>query len=996
MAKSRDLADSADVINFLDNLSADVNSGLTTKLSTTSNLSDLTDADAALVNIGLTATATELNYVDGVTSNIQTQLGTKLASASYTASDVLTKVKTVDGAASGLDADLLDGQHGSYYTDYTDTAISNLVDSAPGALDTLNELAAALGDDANFSTTVTNSIALKAPLASPTFTGTVTADGLSLSDNDKATFGAGDDLEIYHDGSHSFISDQGTGSLRLLAQNFVLANPTNTEAMLVAFPNGSVDLYYDNAEKLTTTSTGINVTGTVTADGLSISKNGTDHIAVIDTSSGQVTNLSTGNTVGYISVDPSNTVADSKFAVYVDGNEYLEVNPTGIDVTGTVTADGLSLGDNEKAIFGTGNDLSIYHNGAQSIIEDQGTGGLLIKGSTNLQLRSSADEVYINCVENAQVSLKYNNNTKLDTTATGIDVTGTVTMDGLTVADNTPIITIEDTDGATTGFFSATGSTVRFGASTSDAVQFYSNNTIRQNISSGGDISFYEDTGTTAKFFWDASAESLGIGTSSPTANAGLHIQGSDGASGSSVNVAANEFFIDNNGNTGMTLGSSNTGSGGYAFADSDVALRAGMFYVHSTDQMNFRVASQTRVSIDSTGNVGIGTTSPSSYHAVADNLVIGTTSGSNGLTIVAGTADDGSIHFADGTSGADAYRGQIYYSHAGNYMVFGTNASEAMRIDSSGNLLVGTTAESTWTSTEGAAIRENGTATFTRDGNVPFYANRLTSDGDIARFSKDGTTVGSIAYSSGNFRLDGDGLGLHLNGSSNVIYPSNGSGSLNDGAVNLGISTSRFKNAHFSGTVNANAFVGDGSGLTGVGGGAWELVSSVTASSSSYLTFTGLGSTYLQYMFVFENLKMGSSSRKFLFEVSDNNGSSYINTSVFYDSKGIIGQTSTPSGSRNETSTGMYLTTQDLPASSSGYIGLSGQMNLFTAGGSNSQIAFTAHLAYSNTGGSPLNQLTGGATLGNASAINALRFFSENSGTVASGKIYLYGLKRT
>ena len=57
---------------------------------------------------------------------------------------------------------------------YVDTAIANVIDSAPGALDTLNELAAALGDDADFSGTVTNSLALKAPLASPTFTGTVT------------------------------------------------------------------------------------------------------------------------------------------------------------------------------------------------------------------------------------------------------------------------------------------------------------------------------------------------------------------------------------------------------------------------------------------------------------------------------------------------------------------------------------------------------------------------------------------------------------------------------------------------------------------------------------------------------------------------------------------------------------------------------------------------------------------------------------------------------
>ena len=59
-------------------------------------------------------------------------------------------------------------------TAYTDTAISNLVDSSPSALNTLNELAAALGDDANFSTTVTNSIATKLPLAGGTLTGDTT------------------------------------------------------------------------------------------------------------------------------------------------------------------------------------------------------------------------------------------------------------------------------------------------------------------------------------------------------------------------------------------------------------------------------------------------------------------------------------------------------------------------------------------------------------------------------------------------------------------------------------------------------------------------------------------------------------------------------------------------------------------------------------------------------------------------------------------------------
>ena len=69
-------------------------------------------------------------------------------------------------------------------TAYTDTAISNLVDSSPSALNTLNELAAALGDDANFSTTVTNSIATKMPLAGGTFSGNV-----SFGDNNITNVG---------------------------------------------------------------------------------------------------------------------------------------------------------------------------------------------------------------------------------------------------------------------------------------------------------------------------------------------------------------------------------------------------------------------------------------------------------------------------------------------------------------------------------------------------------------------------------------------------------------------------------------------------------------------------------------------------------------------------------------------------------------------------------------------------------------------------------------
>ena len=134
--------------------------------------------NAAFANVTVTGTvdgrdvATDGTKLDGIETG---------ATADQSASEILTSIKTVDGSSSGLDADLLDGQQGSYYTGYADTAVANLVDSAPSTLDTLNELAAALGDDPNFSTTVTNSIAAKLPLAGGTMTGSIRLDQDDLS-----------------------------------------------------------------------------------------------------------------------------------------------------------------------------------------------------------------------------------------------------------------------------------------------------------------------------------------------------------------------------------------------------------------------------------------------------------------------------------------------------------------------------------------------------------------------------------------------------------------------------------------------------------------------------------------------------------------------------------------------------------------------------------------------------------------------------------------------
>jgi hypothetical protein len=100
---------------------------------------------------------------------------------------------------------------------------------------------------------------------------TVHTGGITMPDNAKAIFGTGSDLEIYHDGSSSILADVGTGRLEIHSNGTgVTIQKGATEYMAQFNVDGAVQLYYDDAEKLATTATGIDVTGTVTATGTSV------------------------------------------------------------------------------------------------------------------------------------------------------------------------------------------------------------------------------------------------------------------------------------------------------------------------------------------------------------------------------------------------------------------------------------------------------------------------------------------------------------------------------------------------------------------------------------------------------------------------------------------------------------------------------------------------------------------------------------------------------
>jgi len=209
-----------------------------------------------------------------------------------------------------------------------------------------------------------------------------------------------------------------------------------------------------------------------------------------------------------------------------------------------------------------------------------------------------------------------------------------------------------------------------------------------------------------------------------------------------------------------------------------------------------FSADSPTLVVDDTNNRVGVGTASPSAALHVYNSGggIVGLVEAASGynarMRIQSGNANESFLEFADPD---DSDVGEIVYDHSSNSMRFNTNATEAMRIDSSGNLLVGKTAIGI--SSVGGELRADGQVTGTKDGGAALALNRKTSDGDIAVFQKDGSTVGSIASGGGRLAIGDATVGLRfVDASTARISPWNLSTQADrDNAVDLGESSARF-----------------------------------------------------------------------------------------------------------------------------------------------------------------------------------------------------------
>jgi hypothetical protein len=370
--------------------------------------------------------------------------------------------------------------------DFTGATVTGLGVSGI-ANDILNDTTPQLGgnlDLNNFDITGTGDINITGTITSSgnnTFTGTtdfdtITTDGLSISDNsisatrsnddltlsasgtglvvvrsnmrfndnDKLLFGDSDDLEVFHNGSHSFIKDSGTGSLKLLSNNFNVRNVADTEHGITYTSGGAVELYHNGVKKLETTATGV----TVSSD------------------------LLLGSSTAVSSVlDEDNFASDSATALatqqsikaYVDGR-FTQTTTT----VNTLATDGLTITDNNVSANRTNDDLILSSSGTGSININgtvTGTGVLdednMASNSANHLATQQSIKAYVDTTVAATNELVEDSTPQLggdldlnsnNITGTGnINITGTITStggftgttdfntittDGLTIADN--------------------------------------------------------------------------------------------------------------------------------------------------------------------------------------------------------------------------------------------------------------------------------------------------------------------------------------------------------------------------------------------------------------------------------------------------------------------------------------------------------------------------------------------------------------------------------
>ena len=298
-----------------------------------------------------------------------------------------------------------------------------------------------------------------------------------------------------------------------------------------------------------------------------------------------------------------------------------------------------------------------------------------------------------------------------------------------------------------------------------------------------------ESNGDANMLYVDGGNNRVGIGTSTPAAT--LHVDASGGGSVQISRTSSGALYLESDGTNGNIRSTSSSGSLAFQTNGNNERMR-----ISANGNIGIGTTSSTaaKVLIDHTGDAddnglyvysnlgqtvplfqviqdGAGSTAPSAYirnddvdgialqlhkggssvtpHENANSLFI-EDDNNTGITIATPTNRVGNIFFADSGSNFDGY---LQYNHTIRAMIFGTATAERVRIDSSGNLLVGKT--TTGQGTRGAVLGY-GFLTATQDGDAPIQINRLTNDGRLVEFRQDTSLEGNISVSGNTVSYNG------------------------------------------------------------------------------------------------------------------------------------------------------------------------------------------------------------------------------------------------
>ena len=494
---------------------------------------------------------------------------------------------------------------------------------------------------------------------------TVNGD-INLGDNDKAIFGAGSDLQIYHDSTSgdSRIVEGGTGHLALWGNNIKLLNAAGTETMLDANPNAAVTLYYDNSAKLATSSTGIDVTGDVHASGL----------LKVGTNDSEYAN-------NYIRFKPTGASYIDHFTVGQDIN-FRVSNASSLDTTAlTIDSSGnVGIGQTPVAFRSNSNEVGIQYGKRGVLFADSGLttdiANNTFVNSSNIRIAMETD--LASYYQQYQGVHKWFNAPSVSagsqqtfTEAMRIDSSGNVGI-GTSSPNSQSKLSLQLPSG--------TNGRILTMARSAGAYAYH------LGIDASSNFTLYNNDGTSSLMAVDSSGN-VGIGTSSVTNNTNRTTLGLQGAWGGQLDIMVGSTVH-------AQFGTDNFSSG--------QSCR-----IQSQDGIIFKAGgSSERMRIDSSGNVGIGQTPTNRFDVNSGtNIVVSkfqsSLGGAGNRAIIqlgaSGNSQSGLQFIQCGSSssiegGANA---ATIENTENAPLIFGTNNTERMRIDSSGKLLIGTTSAS-------------------------------------------------------------------------------------------------------------------------------------------------------------------------------------------------------------------------------------------------------------------------------------------------------------